>query len=228
MLFSDDEWLKQSATVIGKHIGVSRVSINHWRINFCREHGIEPPANITGSDGSMRALSPILSKGAPPIHKYGPRNQYQMKFEGKTHYLGHKEEDALGKREEILANAVEKVKGRVNLESWHILRSHLSSLQIASTGVPIGATWGMGHPRIIEGGIVIGFVFRCYDDVPTAVGRVLLNRAKYCPDGRAIILCYDPPKCMALDVAKAIGVEFLTPEQLAESLKRHPTRSNSK
>jgi hypothetical protein len=58
------------------------------------------------------------------------------------------------------------------------------------------------------------------DDVRIAGSLALWNRAKGCPDGRAIVVCYDPPTCEALDIARdKLGIEFLTPEELVESLK---------
>ncbi len=42
---------------------------------------------------------------------------------------------------------------------------------------------------------------------------------RYIPNGHAIVICRDRPSCSALDVAKLIGAEFMTPEELVENLK---------
>ncbi len=51
------------------------------------------------------------------------------------------------------------------------------------------------------------------------IARAILNRVKHCPNGRAVVVCYNPPECAALEIARRLGIEFLTPEELGESLK---------
>jgi hypothetical protein len=217
MLLSDEEWLRQSAPVIGAHVGVGKMTIAKWRIEFCQEKGIQIPENVISSDGREFVTSPALGRNPPSVRCYG--GEYRTKISGKIHYLGRSEKEAIKKRDAIIQAREEEKDNRVQIEIASHLANRLSALRIYSRGGDKGSH-GLGNVRIIAGGILVGVKTESPDDVCFAVGRAILNRAKYLPCGRAIVLCYDPPACAALEIARKIGIEFMTPEELAVDLKK--------
>lgn len=133
---------------------------------------------------------------------------------GKFHWLGIDKSDAQEKLNEINQRRESRrlVLRQGVLDSW-MARHGISVRGLNSHRM------GLGTALLAKSAVLIPTESCTVGSIIELVGRALLNRHKHLPAGRAIVVCYDLPRCEALEVAKDLGIEFLTPEELVESLK---------
>ena len=140
-------------------------------------------------------------------------------FKGKTRHLASVkagESVAKMKLQELLA------KERVGplrrpyhaISQWLRVRS-IQTKPSGSMGVN-GAVSGL----LGENFVLAKTVFSDRRDAAHAVGSALILREKHRPGGRAVVLCYpeDGP-AEVIDLARRLGVEFMTPEEFVASVK---------
>ncbi len=224
MLFEDSEWSGKSPSQIGAHIGVSGQTVRRMRIAFCSERGIDLPEAFTDALGRYKSsTAPSNEARLPTIRRHknpsGRLGQYRIAHKGKIYYLGHDEQGAIAKRDTIVGSyGVENKRRTSRIQKSNVLIAHFVSLGVAVVPTGNPQTYGLGKGLIASGFIMIPAEIRSPSDVCVAIGQVVLSRAKHLPEGRLVILCYDPLDCEAIDVAKSIGIEFMTPEEVADRI----------
>jgi hypothetical protein len=146
-------------------------------------------------------------------------------------YLGTDPIRAQKNLEEFVAKESEKERSlhRVALVNF-LCRRNLSFSPPDSRGR--FKTFGLGSVFCGHGAIVVSENFpRRSSDSPivhAAIGRVLLARQLIDPSARAVVVCYTeetPPEL--IEAGRALGVEFLTPDELVASIKGEDSRESA-
>lgn len=208
MLLADEEWFGKSASQIAAHVGVSTNSARLWRSEFCKVKGISLPSEVLTVNGKRRATSGPHIRGLGKAWRDG---HYRKRLRGELYDLGIDESEAQHKLDALL-------------KSEHVGQRAISAqkiqLLLASGGIASvlhGKTThdGLGTYLACDFAVIVPREIANASDLALCCWTAIATR----DDGRAIVVCYDPPQCEALDIAKQLGVEFMAPEELVESLK---------
>jgi len=213
MLLADDEWFTRSAAQIAAHVGVSGPHVRKVRLEWCQAHNLEIPAETLGADGRTFPITRNVHRDERAIFKQG--GSYRFVVDKKEYNAGPDLAKAKRQLTEVLKERG-KVRRSLTLNS---VMQFLVSNQIANSNVG-NSPGGLGRAIKTKTAIIVSAILSDPHSVLVAAAQAFFNRAKHQPRGRAIVVCYDPPQCEALEVAKSLGVEFLTPDEAIASLKR--------
>lgn len=217
MLMGDDEWFAKALSVIASHVGVSSRLVQAIRAAYCQEVGKALPQEVETASGRRRlAQHPCKRTGFRARAYSNNQGGFITTLQGKTHYLGTDCEKANDQAAELASTAFAKLQqqrtGLEDLGRWLLTRGVFVNKPGNAPLHGMGQIW-LGQNYIVavtQGGKASA--------VPEVVGRVLLNQAKWMPAGRAIVCHVDLPKCEAQRVAESMGIEFMTPDELVDSV----------
>ena len=224
-LLDDEEWWRKSDTMIGNHCGVSSGTVSKYRLEHSVAQGVPLPKTVETGDGTHRKYK----KGTEPhVVRYKNKSGsigFRTTINSKISWLGQNEEEAKKKASHLFAEAGKTKASLGKISCVHRRLQRLGFL-FSVPGLRDASHRGLGG--VLKGyGLVL--VSEGFDRasggslspaVPTAVGRVLLARQLIDPSARAVVVCYvedAPPEL--IEAGRAIGVEFLTPDELVASLK---------
>jgi hypothetical protein len=226
MLLANEVWSLKADGIIAKHVGLSRDTVSRVRLEYCKANDLPVPDSFVDSNGKHRSRSNRYGRHAPPrIAKNSNNGFYYHNWRGKSTYLGRDPESefARSKIEETERKVLEisdwkESFGRQVCLGSSALRVHILSMGLIGTPLSSGSD-GIGTCFDIQGHAVVFARMVKPDESREPIGRALIAQKKIGAGARAIIVCYDPPACEVIDIAKQLGIEFMTPEELVESFK---------
>ncbi len=213
MLLGDDEWFNKSANSIAKHVGVSGPHVRKVRLEYCQELNLEEPKETTGDDGRSFPTTRQVHKRDRRIFKH--ENSWRFAYAGKEYNAGPDPKKA----ERMLGDVMKNHGECRRSTAINSIAQFLTSNKIVNSNVG-NKNNGLGQALKTKTAIIVPATLITPGDVLIAGAQALFNRVVHQSDARAIVVCYAPPQCLALDAAKELGVEFVTPEELIEALKR--------
>lgn len=217
MLLADSEYRKFSDAEIGRRCGVSGVHVGRLRQAFNERHAIADESVRLQVRGGRKIA---VQKPQTGVSRYWVDKKgyaYLCRNDNTKKYLGKDSDEAKRKFEETVAEELAARQSgetvRISLKVNDNVRSWLKRRGIETTVAERGPA---GWPDMLISGAVI----RLEDQLtprtlPVAVGDVLLWRQGLDPALRAIVLGYhEDLEVQALDVARSLDIEFLTPQEL--------------
>jgi hypothetical protein len=226
LLFVDRDCWQWTDTRIAKHCGSNRGSVTNWRLAYKERTGTELPETVMNASGDQcRYTSEARSSGSGRIPQLvvteeisggggSRRKRYRTCVNNKVINLGYDEEKA----KERLKTIKDEVANRsVDIHTVYslFLSNRLNFVRINKLGIKFVRGF-IGH-----GIAVTPCGFTAEESVPWAVGCLMMLREMAdVPVARLVVLCYQENGPQAsIDVARKLGIEFLTPDELIESLK---------
>jgi hypothetical protein len=220
LLFEDPECWGWTDRRIGDHCGVSGHTVKLYRVGYARDRNLKLPDVVTRSDGQPRQYNREKKETPNPVEKKRSRGKsgYVYNKKRKQILLGNSKDEA-----EIALQGIaeEKESRRRNLE-LKCLKYFLSARGFALDSCDCTFT---SHPGLRGlhgcGSVVTSSDFGGAESVVSAIGCLRMLRLLVgTPDARLVVVCYpeDGPRPL-MDLAELDGVEFLTPEQLVESIR---------
>jgi hypothetical protein len=223
LLLDDAEWSLRNDPQIARHCGVCSKVVKECRNDFYKDKGVKPPVLTTREKHRMRIYE----------NKYenGKIRSFFTVLGGKTYYLGMTREEAERRYPQVFAEhqaeqartkARTKKAAAVSREIHDFLNSRNIFCKCAGNA-PLN---GLGQAYLFDRGIIVTADFSNGDKVTDAVGRIFLNRFKHLDgSGRMVIVCPSAPNQEAVGIARRVGVEFLTPEELVLSIAKNEQES---
>lgn len=226
MLCADKEWFGSTSTAIAKHVGCSLTTANKHRIAWCNENAVPVPEVVKTKEGKV--ISSTRRNNQEPVlweNKQPRCTAFFASLNGTKTYLGTDKSKAEESLSEIKAGYSQK---RQNLQP-DSLAQYFMHRGLTFKGAKFNPSSYPGLSSYFGHGVV--FVSERFErrtigsnysqrGVPEAVGCVLMSRAHLDPEARAVIVCYpeDAPPLL-IELARKLGVEFLTPDELVASIK---------
>jgi hypothetical protein len=218
MLFADPECWNWSDTVIGNHCGLSSQTMRIYRLEYVSKNNTNIPDKVKTSKGIFvlyqRQRRPEVPRIRPGVKKSG----FYATIENKEVYLGPDASTANSNTEAI---ALEKVK-RYRIFRDGELRRFLGARCLLFNSSNLNKDRYPGISGLHGHGVVLVTArFDSPDSVPRALGCVQMIRAiSGKPNARMVVVCYpeDGPQA-SIELARKLGIEFLTPDELVASLK---------
>jgi uncharacterized ParB-like nuclease family protein len=217
MLCADPACEQWSAQKIGDHCGVCHGTAGRWRDAYRARKGIEAPSHVITTDGTKRPAKTVQTTGIPAIRKIKGRSGFIAKVEGQKVY-GKTEAETAAKIETLKADATAKrLSLKVNRLLVYLIRRGVFAERVyLHFGIHSRLT-GIQTASVL----IVSVTNPDPDAIRMAIGDLcLLSHHTGQVDPRRIVACYveDFPAAM-LDLARKDGIEFMTPDQLVESLK---------
>lgn len=212
MLFLVDEWWEKSDTLVGEYVGCATSKVGRIRKIVIQSGKRKAPTYVNG-----------LGKKIPYNRGHGknPRRisetrkgNYQATFEGKR--LNGSTAEAVAAK---LQDAEESLKHKRNSLSYVATKTNLYKHGF-SGAIPFGAAYH-GLRGIYGFGLVcMPCDFSEPESLPLVVGQLIASKQIVDHSGRMVVICYpeDGPSAV-IDLYRAAGFEFMTPDELIESLK---------
>jgi hypothetical protein len=217
ILFADPECLQWTARRIGDHCGVSADSAQRWRDEYLARNQISIPSHVITSDGRKTPTQTSRTTGIPAISKRNDRPGFKATVCGKSIW-GKTEAEVTAKIETIKASTIAK---RSLLKSSSI-SDYLNRRKLFAECCSLRCTVGGSLSGVkTTDAVIVGAPETGADAILKAIAILrLLPHHTGQVDPRRIVACYteDHPAVL-LDLARKDGIEFLTPEELVESLK---------
>jgi hypothetical protein len=214
MLFADPECWEWADRRIASHCGVSPGVVAKYRALHASSEQLELPESVIRRDGTRYHRKDPMRV---PCQQHSNSLQFSKQIDGKVVNLGTTEEAAKAKLAEIMS---------ANQGKRRVLGGNHIVYFMSRKGFGFTSCLGPGHqgkrlPGFYGHGVIYVITeFKGDRDCGFAVGSlVLLRRKMALPGARLVVLCYaeDGPQEL-IEIAKLEGIEFLTPEQLVESL----------
>lgn len=221
MLLDVEECRGWSASRIASHIGASDTTVRKYRLAYFAARDLTLPDKVEAKDGSLRKVG--LEPGALLVSR-NPRlkskEQYSVRIDSKVHSLPTNREAAERERQRLLDEHE-----MIRALRWNLTdRRHVPG-RFVTLGVFLqGACFKQNHHPGLwaytgHGCVVVWTDLAARDSLPLHVGIVLLAREHVDPSARAVVVCYHEDAAPAvLDLGRALGVEFLTPEEFIASV----------
>jgi len=219
-LLDDEEWRGKSDTMIAEHCGVGGgKTVGRYRLEHSRLRNVPIPETVKSRDNKTQPYK-YRKNGKPKLNQ--SNRGYRASVDGETTVLGINPELAQEKLDAILAS---REATRLSLEGTN-LRCILDRRGVLVHWSNLHGRLGLGFIAKSTGLVLVAEPFARQGNghlstaAPTAVGRILLARQLIDPSARAVVVCYTedaPPEL--IEAGRAIGVEFLTPDELVASLK---------
>jgi hypothetical protein len=216
ILLGDSRCARWNDRMIADHVGIQPATVARYRAHYIQEHGLPLP--------------PPRKKPAP--EKRSPVSSPESKAKVPDYDLNPGEYGPARPRDEDTAEDLQRPSIRTFEPTIPARRQSLHKKALAhyfyTQGLVVQPSPTRGrHAALVQLDTLDGPNCVCAavreKDNPmlhAAVARVLLYRAWQNSGIRAVVLCYpDDYDAILLDQGRKLGVEFLTPEQLAESLK---------
>lgn len=218
MLLAIDDWWRKSTTIIAKHVGCSSNKVTKIRARISAETGKPLPEIVETCNGGKKPRK--RARGNEPRKI----SRCQDKPGGKTYYRTRY------KNQEIRGETPEEVQNKMNLlinkDSFKLAPRSIDAF-LEHNGFAKAGFKSKEHPGLSgiyrrNSRLCSSCDFVDVNSLPLCIGRLVGGR-RHGNDlaVRMIVLCYpeDGPQ-KVIDLYRAEGFEFLTPEELAEELKR--------
>jgi hypothetical protein len=205
MLVASEKWASASYYKIAEHVGTSPASAKKYMVEFFTERG-ERPQSSYGPKPTANGSGFVGSVG------------------GKTKWLGSDPDKAAEKlkafREESQAFPRGFVlPGSANLERVADFIKWLLTRGIVCKTKGNAPASGLGQV-ILHGNTILICADRIdRSNISELFGRAKLNHRDVPGNARIILVFHHIGACKAIDIAREMGVELMTPEELVESLK---------
>jgi hypothetical protein len=215
MLLADKLWWAKSDAWIADHVGCIRDKVVRIRARMCLETGKTEPKTVLRRDGKERPYRQSRSDGANRRITKGKDGRFRGYFK-KKQISATNPDDVRAKLVEIdESDAVRRSLGCNAINKFLADRGFLSPFGqgITNNFRGIRAYW-------IPGIVCQACDFSTIDSVPLIAGQLVGARQYKEPTARMVVLCYvedGPPE--VIDLYRQAGFEFMTPDELAESLK---------
>lgn len=222
MLFADPECWPWSDSRIADHCGIASRSVSRYRTAYSIKAGVPVPRFVVTSSGMNYPYGETL-KTYIGKRMRGASITFQSKVNGKTFNLGSEKVKAEEKKRAITDQ----------IESTKRLISSTPSLMfyLSRKGVQFEVCRTLKIPKTYHyyGVIFTPMSYKSSDSLLAAIGRLCLT--KHCLGGnpsRLVVLCVPEDVApLVATTAREMGIEFLTPDQLVESLKGQSTKEDS-
>lgn len=216
MLLADPECWEWSKSRIAQHCGTSANSVAKYQDEYATKNQIDMPQYVVTQDGRRQPARTARSTGKPAITCQG--RGFESNFKGKRFRARTREAV-----EAKIAETMEaKESGRIRLKpAGHVLE-WLLRREVLAESVSFGTGyWGTVSCIKTSSAILVPIEALDVESVCAAIGRLRVFRHyASTPDSRLVVICYiDNHSNKLLDLARADGIEFLTPDELVESLK---------
>jgi hypothetical protein len=222
MLFADPECWNWGNARISRHCGVGHGSVARWRLEYSVKKKIPVPEKLKDEAGRTYPTKTAYHDGKPRIipQKSGYRGHtaYFTNVGGKRIYLG-KNEEVAGRKFDDIQKAKEQRRFNLeheNLKNMLISRDNVVESAVVNFGICGRSSALLSGPLLFTSCIVADLeaIRRCLADLYLI--RCELGR----PDLRFVIVRYpeEGGSRHLVELARKLGVEFLTPEELVASL----------
>lgn len=223
ILLADPECWDWADRRISDHCGVSPTTVSKYRCEYANQNNIALPEKVTCSDGrSVFKGSKERVRGYTcRVGKNKGNTSFHKRIDGESVYLGTTEDEAKKKFDQIIESKnVRKLKLERNTLIPYFTRNGFAFHSCLGPGFQSRFISGYyGHGVVLK-----ACKFENETDISSVVGSLLLLRRKMGNlRARMIVVCYreDGPQ-EEIGLACQEGVEFLTPEELVDSLRRGP------
>lgn len=210
ILFGDPVWYLRSNQWVANHVGCSPNTVIRYRTEYSAATNTPIPAEFQTAAGSMRRNA----QASPTARLNRDTGKYYATDKGENLYLGTDPQAAQGKLEERKEQAL-YTDGK-----WRKMTEQ-PAIELAKLGLVFHGRSHSSEPSLkaqFGHGVVLAVLGKEGDEV-RACGRVLLMREDREPSYRAVILLQPgvrPP--LTMDAGRRLGVEYLTPEELAATI----------
>jgi len=225
MLFAIPKWWERSNRLIADHVGVSPTTVARRRAAYAVRMDVTLPEAFRDASGrTARRPAPasdILSGAARPRIRTDAKGRMRTAFLGKRIDLGKDPAAAAARLDEALASARAAAAGRRRCLDPSAITEFLRRRGFACQSFVLGdSTFGIAGYSRPGLTFVTAILSRKDTSARNAIGSILPLRQYADPTGRAVVVCYpeDGPE-VVLDQGRALGVEFLTPDELMASLE---------
>jgi hypothetical protein len=213
LLLSLPKWETETDSVIGHHVGVVQKTVNRYRIMFYAEKGVPIPERSRKRRGPGAAM--------PGIYKCAD-GVYRACFRGRTFHLGKSPGEAQRRLKEKLGQ-IEQRRSLLNENDFFGSWLPRRGVALSASRFPINQYPGIGQSAHGFGRIVIVARLNEPSAIYPAIGRLYALREIHQRLGDRLVMvcvCYpdDGPDAL-VEVARRLGVELLTPEELIVSIK---------
>jgi hypothetical protein len=216
MLLAIDAWWEKGNPSIGRHVGCSNGKVAKIRSRFAEHHSKELPEVVERSNGVFQPYRTFMTTGKKKITKRrylnGKVSGVQTKHRGRTIYAP---------TDEVLQAKIDAI---MEAESRRLTAKGLDQVLLRNGFVkllPMSGYGGIGGVKSRGSVMCTPCDCKVVESIPQAIGKLIaVRRYKGDLTARMVVLCYpeDGP-AKVLDLYRAEGFEFLTPEELIESLK---------
>jgi hypothetical protein len=219
MLMQFQQWVHSSDPALAAHVGVSSMTARRYRGEYYTERNIPVPKEFVSTSGVKRKRK--FSDDTPSINKT-PYGRYTAKVKGKRITLGTDFSQAKAMLEEITGRSVKRM---ARLNPVHFFGEWLPQMGIHLTPSRLLGPnyYGIGYSAHGYGRVVITARLDEPSAIYTAIGRLYaLREILQRPGDRLVMVCVcypDDGPAALVEVARRLGVELLTPEELVASIK---------
>lgn len=224
MLLMDEKWWKSSDGMISRHVGASMGKVTAIRSRLSRESHRPLPVKVLSSDGHEVAYR---RKSSPVSGGRNISSWLDGKSQASLNGLRIKSNNY-----DTVKTKIEDAQADLRAKRWSLSYDALFTrfLRHGFLGINSPQTRYLGLRGFCVPGIIcLPCDFSTKDSLPLACGQLILARQKVNePTARMVILCYvdDPGAAPAmLDLARAAGFEFMTPDELIASLNGNLDKS---
>jgi hypothetical protein len=218
LLLEDDEWFHKTDSALSNHVGCGEETVRRIRINFCNGRGIPVPEWRVDDTGTYRDTK------RPARTDFGKRKIHQTKggsFRAKL--LGRKVD--LGRDRAKAQRKLDAMTSKIVADKL-ILRPDRLPYWFLSEGIVVKGSPGAAALRGIERTfhtdqiVAVTADLSRANEIYHAIGRLFMLREYLGGVRRMVCLCIkEDGFSTQLDLAQKLGIEFLTHEELADSLK---------
>lgn len=217
MLLADPVCRKWADQRIAKHCGLSSETVTRHRAAFNVKNGLSAPEFVVGLDGRTRRYK--KKQGIVPALQVSQRDKCRARIGDKLIYLGMDESAAASKLDTILDNIeADRKRMRASFVCGSFFPQR--NLSFAPITHRLGPNCGLrGHSGH---GVVLTYArFDQDDTADSAYGRLhALRELAGMPGARLVCLCVPlDARTRLFDLYRKLGVEFLSPEEFADSLQ---------
>lgn len=229
LLFGDGDCWSWSDSRIAAHCGTTQGTVSRHRVRFMKEKELEPPTFTKTLNGRHVPYHRDRATYVGEHAKERRRTGYRATINGKTISLGS---DEMLAREAIAQLRVKKETSRSMLRSNQRIREYLKCKNLCfETCFGRGAEAAVLSGSFGYGVLCVGCDLSVPHELLTCVGRLFMIRQKMeLHTYRMIILCcVEDGNSYLIEIAKKLGIEFLTPDELIESIegKSEPNLSDA-
>ncbi len=220
LLLADPEWFTKNDSSISRHVGCTFPTVRKYRVEYCAVHRLALPSTLTRDDGLSFTCN-YSGSGELQLrhHRAGGKQRYATSVNGRRIMLGSDQAVAAAKLEALRSNVQTS---RSNITAAAV------TVFLSARGIPASVCPSLLR-SVKEDGHMSGNAFwiaatdnhgkSVKANFAEFVGRVILGRQFADPSARAVLICYREDISTELaDLAEVIGVDLLTPQQLADSI----------
>lgn len=219
MLLEDEAWFNKSASVIGAHVGVVGTTVRKYRLEFCQATGQKEPETVFGDTGKPWKLRHTANtRNGISERPYHDGKAFYATVHGKRVYLGTNPKTAEDRFSAIRQQVPVTVKSLAAPLDVKRIEQLLVSRGIFCNR-PNNRGNGLGEAIYSDRFLAMPLSDTSSDSLVATVGRLILNKIKTEVKGRMVLLCLEQPAHEASDLARQLGIEFMTPEEFVASLK---------